>query len=652
MQLKAFEAGRYDDSFIVVRNPENGKQELFTEEEFEIVKFLKQNEEETLLALLLPNIGIAKKHHIVICLKVISKLKRMAILDYFGITGKQPLSNTGTLEMEVTRRKLEFSGFGGFATALLTLGELAFGWLGAFPLLALTLVLAAVSFALFPFEAVDAALKGHHAIRYERLFPVLYFVAMGGLFTRAFLQAAFLRGIGRRSRDAKLGLLPPFVTIEFDRREVNQAGRGARVQQDLVGLLSPLALSAVFSALAAFKVIPVDIAFYAFSASVGLTLVLACPFLPFDVADIIHVLTTPEELRESLASRLRRILRTKGAIGRDLLLGLLVSFGWILAWLDSLRAFAESVGHAVSEDLYFYEDLPRCLSAGFLVVCFALLLVMPVLVFAYSFARDFLTSRRARLVVAKDKVKDSLTFEERMAALERIPLFAYLNDQERLLLLGEMQTYYFGHGETLVRQGEVGDEFFVLVKGAANAVYTDGQGKSHFLADLGVGDAFGEIALIDDVPRTASIVSEGGCIALGLKKEGFERFSATLGSSDRVKVMIRLTSFFRRHPLFSKLGAKDQAQLIDSVAFETITAGEEISEGDERFRVIYSGKVRVDTGDDSADTELHPDDCFGYASAIRAKYFASEGTGLLTVNKEDFYALVWEKLVERPELFV
>ncbi|RYZ99942.1 MAG: cyclic nucleotide-binding domain-containing protein, partial [Proteobacteria bacterium] len=231
-------------------------------------------------------------------------------------------------------------------------------------------------------------------------------------------------------------------------------------------------------------------------------------------------------------------------------------------------------------------------------------------------------------------------------------LFAYLAEEERLLLLSEMQTHFFEDGKALVKQGEVGDEFFVLVKGAANATFRDPKGNFYFLADLGVGDAFGEIALIDDVPRTASIISDGGCIALGLKKEGFERFAQSLGSPDRVKTMIRLTSFFRRHPLFSKLGAKDQAELIDSVTFETITAGDEITEGDERFRVIYSGKVRMDSGDDAADTELNPDDCFGYASSLRAKYFATEGTGILSVNKDDFHTLVWEKLVERPELFV
>jgi signal-transduction protein with cAMP-binding, CBS, and nucleotidyltransferase domain len=189
------------------------------------------------------------------------------------------------------------------------------------------------------------------------------------------------------------------------------------------------------------------------------------------------------------------------------------------------------------------------------------------------------------------------------------------------------------------------------VKGHANAFYTDMKGQPMPLADLAEGDAFGEIALIDDVPRTASIVSEGGCIVLVLRKDGFDRFAETLGSSDRVKAMVRLTSFFRRHPLFSKLSARDQAQLIDSFRFQAIMPGEFVS-GDENFHVIYSGSMQVNTSGGDAETSLHADDCFGYSNPLGARYVALEGTGLLTVAKDQFYNLIWGKLVEKPELFI
>src|SRR5690606_18131621 len=104
--------------------------------------------------------------------------------------------------------------------------------------------------------------------------------------------------------------------------------------------------------------------------------------------------------------------------------------------------------------------------------------------------------------------------------------------------------------------------------------------------------------------------------------------------------------------LFSKLGVKDQAQLIDTFQFHTITAGEEIPANEENFYVVYSGKVRMDTGGDSVDTDLSADDCFGYGNGLNAEYFAVEGTGLLAIKQSEFRSLSWEKLVEHPELFI
>jgi len=148
------------------------------------------------------------------------------------------------------------------------------------------------------------------------------------------------------------------------------------------------------------------------------------------------------------------------------------------------------------------------------------------------------------------------------------------------------------------------------------------------------------------------VVSGGGCRAVVLSKEGVDHFAEGLGSPDRVKALVRLTSFFRRHPLFSKLDARDQAQLIDTFRFQTILAGEQVPDGDENFHVVYAGSVRVDTGGGDGETTLRNDDCFGYSNPLSARFVALEGTGLLTVSKNDFHNLIWEKLVSRPELFV
>lgn len=653
MQLKPFEAGRYDDELIVVRNPENGKQELFSNEEFEIIKFLKRNESESLLALLLPNIGIAKKHHIVLCLSVLSKLKRLQIVDLFSLTGKKPLSDTATLELEVTKERIRFEGLRSLVATAFGIFESVLGRLGPVPVFFLALALAASSLMLFPFERVDTAFS-EEGIAYGTFLGVLYLSACGAFCFRALLQAAFLRGCGREATNHGLAFYPPFLSFHSDRSEVNLLGFRGRVQMALLGLLAPIGFSFFFSALAMTGKISLVSAYAGFAACIGVTLILASPIFSFDAAQIIHLMFLRGELKERIAKGLREIFSTRGSLSREMLFALLATFVWILVWLDCIRAFWETVSSQVVADFMRSGDPAAKIGAAVLMGAVLALLLLPLMVFLFSALKRKAEKRRVKIDVSKDKVRDSLSFEERMNALEKIPLFAYLNDQERLSLLNEMQPVYYAHGDFLVHQGEIGKEFYVLVKGAANAFFRDMQGGSYLLADLEEGDAFGEIALIDDVPRTASIVSDGGCIVLVLKKEGFDRFAASLGSPDRVKTMIRLTSFFRRHPLFSKLSAHDQAMLIDSFRFQTITAGEEIAdaESDENFYVIYSGKVRVDTGDDSAETTLELDDCFGYANVLHAKYVATEGTGLLSVRQDEFHNLIWAKLVERPELFV
>jgi hypothetical protein len=647
MLLKPYEAGRYDHDSIVVNNPSNGKLELFSEREYAIVKFLKQNEKQSLLALLMPNIGIAKKNHIEMCLRVLGKLKRMQIADYFSIIGREQSGGTQSLEITLEKTRIEFTSLTALATSVQGIAARALAPFGQAGLLGLVVALAASSFLLFPLDAVQVWLE-NSAPPYLTLLLLTYLTACAAFSLRDAIQAAFLRTFGREAIDPAFTMRGPFVALAANAGGVSLLGFKARAQMAIVGLAAPLVIGFGFTLLTISHLISPVFGFTGFATCAAVTLALACPILPFDGADLLQTLFFREELVQRVSGRLREITSQKGRMERELVFSVLLAVAWAAVWLDCIHSFHE-VFHA-----RLSSDLAEGFSPGALLteIVLVLLAVMPILVVGVHQFRAHRARRKKRVVIQKDKVKDSLTFEERIAALEKIPLFAYLNDQERLSLLNEMDPAFYRSGDFLVHQGELGKEFFVLVKGQASAQYRDMSGKVLVLAGLTEGDAFGEIALIDDVPRTASIVSDGGCIALVLRKEGFDRFAESLGSPARVKAMVRLTSFFRRHPLFSKLNPRDQAQLIDCFRFSTITPGEQIPEDDESFHVIYSGSVRVDTGGADGETTLESDDCFGYSNPLNARFMAIEGTGLLTVGKTEFHNLIWEKLVEKPELFV
>jgi CRP-like cAMP-binding protein len=100
---------------------------------------------------------------------------------------------------------------------------------------------------------------------------------------------------------------------------------------------------------------------------------------------------------------------------------------------------------------------------------------------------------------------------ERVAWLERVPLFGGCDPQ----LIGEIadltgeQT--FADGQVIVRQGQVGNGLYIIVSGAVRIV-----GGTTELERMGPGDFFGELSVIDREPRSATVVAEGStsCLAL------------------------------------------------------------------------------------------------------------------------------------------
>jgi CRP-like cAMP-binding protein len=81
---------------------------------------------------------------------------------------------------------------------------------------------------------------------------------------------------------------------------------------------------------------------------------------------------------------------------------------------------------------------------------------------------------------------------------------------------GDLVAVRYPDGAQIIRQGDVGDRFYMLAEGKAT-VSIDGREVEHF----GPGDWFGEIALLRDVPRTASVTAVGLVLAYALDRDSF-----------------------------------------------------------------------------------------------------------------------------------
>ena len=106
--------------------------------------------------------------------------------------------------------------------------------------------------------------------------------------------------------------------------------------------------------------------------------------------------------------------------------------------------------------------------------------------------------------------------------LRPIDLFKALTPQQLTDVAEHMQKRHFAAGETIIREGEPGEEFFLISDGEVEVIRAD-----HEVARLGPGDFFGEVALISGEPRNATVVAEGGVDAYALGKTDFQTALAT-----------------------------------------------------------------------------------------------------------------------------
>jgi CRP-like cAMP-binding protein len=102
--------------------------------------------------------------------------------------------------------------------------------------------------------------------------------------------------------------------------------------------------------------------------------------------------------------------------------------------------------------------------------------------------------------------------------LMKVPLFSSLSVEDFQSVAEKLSEKEFVKGDYMVRQGELGDYFYVLKKGEADVILEDEQKK---VATLKEGDFFGEIALLVGVERTASVIAMSDVSAIIMNKRGF-----------------------------------------------------------------------------------------------------------------------------------
>ncbi|VAV96550.1 cAMP-binding proteins - catabolite gene activator and regulatory subunit of cAMP-dependent protein kinases [hydrothermal vent metagenome] len=114
------------------------------------------------------------------------------------------------------------------------------------------------------------------------------------------------------------------------------------------------------------------------------------------------------------------------------------------------------------------------------------------------------------------------SLKEEVEVLRRVPLFAQLDPAKLKLLAFASERMTFLPGQDLCKQGDVGDAAYVIISGEAD-ILVNQDGNEIVVAQVGENAVIGEIAVLCEVPRTATVRATTKLQTLKIDKETFLR---------------------------------------------------------------------------------------------------------------------------------
>lgn len=221
--------------------------------------------------------------------------------------------------------------------------------------------------------------------------------------------------------------------------------------------------------------------------------------------------------------------------------------------------------------------------------------------------------------------------------LPLLPLFGALSAAALEQLLSAIRIEEVSGENEVVRQGDLGNEAFVVARGLLNVVRREG-GDETMLAQLGPGAIFGEMALISQAPRSASVIALEPVQLLVLEREELERAAhqaPELGAELSAFCHARMRANLVRHArVLSGLAPDDRSRLLTTLESRLFDAGEILIRRDQeadRLYLIASGAVSVSVpeGEDRLVlATLGPGDVVGEISLILRRPASADVTAL------------------------
>jgi cAMP-dependent protein kinase regulator len=113
------------------------------------------------------------------------------------------------------------------------------------------------------------------------------------------------------------------------------------------------------------------------------------------------------------------------------------------------------------------------------------------------------------------------------SALKQVKILSSMENYEREKLADAVNDRHFKAGETIIKEGNMGDDFYMITEGKAKA-YKIIEFQQIAVMDYKVGSYFGEIALLKNEPRAATVIAETDLTVIYLDRQMFKRLLGPL----------------------------------------------------------------------------------------------------------------------------
>ncbi|MFH1539242.1 MAG: cyclic nucleotide-binding domain-containing protein [bacterium] len=490
-----------------------------------------------------------------------------------------------------------------------------------------------------------------------------YMAAFCVLSVRTLVRGAALLHFGSEAYRPALRSFYGIFYLDVDGRDIAMTDRTGRMVYHAAGITSTLIIGTAINIaqhLAGFN----HMLYLVYIIAYAVTFVNLCVFFRSDLFLLLDAYFELPHLRKHASTYVRQkffhqILNFRSSFPEEKALTTIACLGlvWLFLAVNVVFALLRDNVAMLTNDFGETRSLLTKLVIGLFLVNIVAPFAIVIASFAALILRNVGTLAGAPLGrmlrrMAASRGRKPADPDEIAGFIAGVPLFMNLSRAELHRLSGHLHQVQFRAGQNVVVQGDTGDSFYIIMEGAADVIIESPSGLRTTVDTITKGDSFGEIALLEHVPRTATIRAAEPLTVLELNKALFGEF--VLKSADareKITDVIRLTALLKKIPFFEEMAASRIPDIMSRLEKLQVTGGQTIiQEGSpgNLFYIISEGAFKVlknaPGGGQKLIAELEKNESFGEIALLhnvpRTSSVVAETDGiLLTLSRDEFLSV-------------